>query len=330
MRSSRESRVGGSRYATPSRPPHRPDISAARRRSGISTSRPSSPGCASRPSWYAAPRTPARPQARTGALPGSFPAAATRRSPTPVISPMSSTPTLSTGSWWAGSKRSATRADEGVASRVFPPRGETQAQRIEPDEALGVALVVDRVLLKGDVAEAVEALRRPPADNPGRSLVELEAHDPLDILLALVDQRLEHLALGREPEAIVDQLGVTRHQLVLQMCCTAVEGQALDPAMRRLQDRAARRLVDTARFHADKAVLDEIEPADPVLAAALVQSGQQCRRGARLAVERDRVAALEGNLHILRCIGRRFRGDGAAEDEFLGFDPRILEHLALG
>src|SRR5713101_5676930 len=85
------------------------------------------------------------------------------------------------------------------------PRGEAQAQRIQPDEALGIALVVDRVFLEGDMAEAVEAFGRLPADDAGRALVELEAHDPLDILLALVDQGLQHLALGREPEAVVDE-----------------------------------------------------------------------------------------------------------------------------
>jgi hypothetical protein len=47
------------------------------------------------------------------------------------------------------------------------PRGEAQAQRVEPDEAVCVALFIDRVLLEGNVAEAVEALVRTPADNAG-------------------------------------------------------------------------------------------------------------------------------------------------------------------
>src|SRR6516164_1936630 len=171
------------------------------------------------------------------------------------------------------------RQPEAAGSTAITPCREAQAQRVEPDKAVGVALVVDRVLLEGDVAEAVEALGRPPADDADQALVELEPYDALDMLLALVDQRLQHLALGREPEAVVDQLRVTRHQLVLQMRGTAVEGQALDPAMCGLQDRAARRLVNTARFHADKSVLDEIEPADAMLPADLVQPRQQRRRG---------------------------------------------------
>jgi hypothetical protein len=42
---------------------------------------------------------------------------------------------------------------------------EAQAQGVQLDEALGVALVVDRVFLKGDVGEAVEAVRRLSADD---------------------------------------------------------------------------------------------------------------------------------------------------------------------
>jgi hypothetical protein len=37
------------------------------------------------------------------------------------------------------------------------------------DGALRVSLVVDRVLLEGDVAEAIEALRRTPADDAGEN-----------------------------------------------------------------------------------------------------------------------------------------------------------------
>src|SRR5438445_3696374 len=150
-----------------------------------------------------------------------------------------------------------------------PPRGEAQAQRVEPDEAVGVALVVDLVFLEGDMGQAIEAVGRLPPDDPGQPLVELEADAALDLVLALVDQRLQHLAFGREPEAVVDPLGIARHQLVLQMHRAAIEAEALDAAMRQLQDRAARRLVDAARLHTDKTVLDQVEPADAVSAADL-------------------------------------------------------------
>src|SRR5262245_53198916 len=128
-----------------------------------------------------------------------------------------------------------------------PALQQAQAQGVELDEARRVALVVGSlVLLERDVREAVEALRRFSADHGGVALVELHPDRALDMLLALVDQRLQHLALRREPEAVVDQLGIARHDLVLEMHRAAVEGDALDPAMGVVQDGAARRLVDAA------------------------------------------------------------------------------------
>src|SRR5437660_3020694 len=157
---------------------------------------------------------------------------------------------------------------------LTPLRGEAGAQCLQADKALGVALVINLVFLEGDVREAVEAVRRLAPDDLRQPLIELQPHPAFDLFLALVDRRLQHLALGREPEAVVDQLGIARHQLVLEMRRAAVEAEALDAAMRRQQDRAARGLVDAARFHADKAVLDEIEAADAMRAAALIEAGR--------------------------------------------------------
>src|SRR5205823_2797120 len=109
------------------------------------------------------------------------------------------------------------------------------------------------------------------------------------MLLALVDRRLEHLALGREPEAVVDEAGVARHQLVLEVHSATVERDALYATMRGEQDRTTGRLVDPARLHADEAVLDQVEAADAIVVAELVELRQQ--RGGRqfLSVDRDRV-----------------------------------------
>src|ERR1700741_983064 len=111
---------------------------------------------------------------------------------------------------------------------------------------------------------------------------------------------------------------------------TAVEGYALDPAMRRLQDRPAWCLVDAARFHADETVFDQIEAPDPVLAAKLVETLQQGRRREPCAVDRNRVAELERDLDILRRIRCCFRSYSPAVDEFFRLDPRIFQDLALG
>ena len=54
----------------------------------------------------------------------------------------------------------------------------------------------------------------------------------------------------------------------------AVEGQRFDGAVGDVEDGAAGRLVDAARFHADEAVLDEVDPADAVVAAEPVEVGR--------------------------------------------------------
>src|SRR5258708_15545040 len=106
---------------------------------------------------------------------------------------------------------------------------QAEPERIQLDEAFGVALVVGAgIFLEGDVLHGVERLGRLAADHRGVALVELQPHRAADVLLALVDQRLQHLALGRIPEAVIDQLGIFRHQLVLEMAGAAVERDLLD------------------------------------------------------------------------------------------------------
>src|SRR6478752_4742444 len=177
----------------------------------------------------------------------------------------------------------------------LPPHAErAQPQRVEPDEALGVLLVVGAlVVLEGDERRGIQRLPAFPAGHHHIALVEFEPHLALDVFLALVDQRLQHLALRREPEAVVDQLGVARHQVVLEMRRAAIERDRLDGAMRREQDRAAGRLVDAARLHADEAVLDKVDAADAVRLAERVELGEDRGRRQRLAVEADSVALVE-------------------------------------
>ena len=100
--------------------------------------------------------------------------------------------------------------------------------------------------------------------------------------------------------------------------------------MRGEQDGAAGRLVNAARFHADKSVLDEIDPADAVVAAELIELGQQDSRRELLAVDRDRIALLEADGDNGRFVGRVFRRDGALIDVRRRLLRRVLEHLAFG
>src|SRR5271165_6418004 len=179
--------------------------------------------------------------------------------------------------------------------RLLPPfRQRPQAKGVELDEAGGVVVVVGHgAFLEGDEVLVIKRVRAVAADHINPALVELEPHASGDHLLALVDQRLQELALGGEPEAVVDELSVFRHQLVLEMRGAAVEGDRLDRAARGEQNRAAGRFVHAARLHADEAVLDQVEPADAVVVAIGVQRRQQGRRAHGLAVDGDRIAGVE-------------------------------------
>ncbi len=150
------------------------------------------------------------------------------------------------------------------------------------------------------------------------------------MLLALVDQGLQHFTLGREPEAVVDQFRIARHDAVFQMASAAIEGDLFNPAMGFQQNGAAGGFIDPARFHPDKAVLHQIEATHAVLAAQLVQLGQDGRRAHRFAVDRHGIAPLEGDFHHFGLIGRIFGGDGALIDVIGGLIARIFQNLALG
>ena len=51
----------------------------------------------------------------------------------------------------------------------------------------------------------------------------------------------------------------------------AVHGQCFHLPMRKMQNRAAGRLVNAAAFHSDKAVLDNVHAADAVFPAEFVE-----------------------------------------------------------
>src|SRR5690606_30978126 len=81
-----------------------------------------------------------------------------------------------------------------------------QPQAVEADEAFGIVVVIgNRAFLEGHELHVVERVRRGARDDIGRALVELYLHFARYIFLALVDQRLQHFALRRIPEAIIDQ-----------------------------------------------------------------------------------------------------------------------------
>src|SRR4029453_2569600 len=92
---------------------------------------------------------------------------------------------------------------------TVPKRADLQPERVQVDEAFGVALPVDGVGLERGEVHPIEGSRRTAAGDRGDALVELEPHGPGDVARALVHEGLEQLALRCEPEAVVDHLRVT-------------------------------------------------------------------------------------------------------------------------
>ena len=85
---------------------------------------------------------------------------------------------------------------------TFSLAGTPRAQRpeskgVELDEAGGVLLIVRAaVVLERRDVRVVQRLRALPSDDVHVALVELHADGAVDVLGALVDGRLQHLALG--------------------------------------------------------------------------------------------------------------------------------------
>ncbi|MFS8628689.1 MAG: hypothetical protein FWJ73_04935 [Limnochordales bacterium] len=108
-----------------------------------------------------------------------------------------------------------------------------------------------------------------------------------------------------------------------------VDGQRFQLAVRRVQQRPARRFVHPARLHAHQAVFHDIDTPDPVAAADGVQLLQQRDGIARRPVHRHRVAFLKADLHVLRLVGGLVGRHGPAEHVFRRLLGRILQDAAL-
>ena len=69
----------------------------------------------------------------------------------------------------------------------------------------------------------------------------------------------------------IDKFGIFRHQLIFQMRCAAIERDAFNTAMSTGINLATGCFIHAARFHADKAVLNQIKAANAMLTAKIIQ-----------------------------------------------------------
>ena len=120
---------------------------------------------------------------------------------------------------------------------------------------------------------------------------QLEADLALDELLRGVHEGVDRLPQRAEPVALVDERGPAVLEAPLLLQLGAGEDQVLERAVGLDEDERGRRLVHLPALDADGAVLDHVDPPDPVGAGALVQLGDEVDETELFAVERDRQAA---------------------------------------
>ncbi len=76
-----------------------------------------------------------------------------------------------------------------------------------------------------------------------------------------------------------------------------------------VEDRSAGSLIYSARFHADKSVLDNVVKTDAVLAAELVELINYRSGGELFSVHRDRLALFKAYRYILGLVGSLLGGN---------------------
>src|ERR1700751_4598126 len=109
----------------------------------------------------------------------------------------------------------------------------------------------------------------------------------------------------------------------------AVKRELLDGAMAMHQDSHSWTLIHTARLDAHVTILDQIDPSHAVPAAYFV--GPLYEPGGRepFAVDRNRIAAIELDLNILRLIRGVFGCDRHLEDIIVWLRPWVLQNATL-
>src|ERR1700677_387223 len=149
------------------------------------------------------------------------------------------------------------------------PGAGRQSQNL--DESFGVFLIVAVAHGEGRQIVRVERVRRMPLGYADVALIQRQADGTRDQLLGVVDKGVEGFAQRRKPQAEVNQLSVFETNLLFVVRHFAVQCQRLEFAMRGGDQGAARGLVEPAALHANEAIFYQVDAADRVAGADLVQ-----------------------------------------------------------
>ena len=158
--------------------------------------------------------------------------------------------------------------------------------------------------------------------------MHLQADLAGDVLLGLVDEGVQVLLQRGEPLTVVDQLGPALVHGLLEPCLLALQGDVLQLAVGGHQGHRPGGLVDLAGLDAHQAVLDDVDPTDPLGTGAAVELLDDLQRGEGLTVQRHRDACVEGDVDD---VGGRREGRvlGVVVDVLGGTVPDVLQEAGL-
>src|SRR5262245_8735386 len=117
----------------------------------------------------------------------------------------------------------------------------------------------------------VQAEWRFPALDGHRAFAEAQCHRAGYDFLGLSEECIKRLSQRCEPLAVINQLRVGERQLVFLISRLTVQAESLQFTMCSHDECPARGFVNTARFHADHPILDDVGTTDTVGTADLVE-----------------------------------------------------------
>src|SRR5438552_1304392 len=200
-------------------------------------------------------------------------------------------------------------------------------QRKQIDKTFGVLGVVPAHGEAGQIG-AVKRERRNTLGDVERAFPQFQADGAGDALLRNTEKSIERFAERRKPQAVVDKFRVAQRERLLEMRGFAVDGEALELLMRFDEQRSAGSLIGAARFHPDKAILDEIGAAYPVLRGNFIQRVEQFDGPKFRVIHGNRCAGFKSDFDFFGLGRSFFRGNDPLPHRFVGRVRRIFEFAA--
>ena len=175
----------------------------------------------------------------------------------------------------------------------------------------------------------VQRLVALPPDDRARGLEQANADRTRNVLLRARHVGIEVAAVGREPQAVVHQVGVLSGEAVLEPRLLLGEAHALERAVGHVERDGSRSLVQLARLDADQPVLHVIDAPHAVASGDIVHQLDERHAIQALAVDRDGDATLEADLYLTRGVGRVSCGHRPGIRLFWRRDPRVFQVAGL-